>query len=316
MKRDHDTRLDGASELDVPCDDRSVGSRGWRYEFLMALMVGAAMLLAGAAGLSAQMHDGNWVRWNGADTILVRCLNDSASTLAFPPGCFSRMGMSGDSIYCQFQYLPMDSIPFPVDTAFLCWRRLQIGADSASFGYMNCRGGSGGGAAMMQFLRTIRCRLRWDTTLVGPMRRHWHPTGVRCWDGTRWVAMSGVQFSGAGITFTTTTLYAAMAVVGEPDATSAVATGATREEPAATVVNHPNPFSGTTVIELTLPRPARVTAVVFDTEGRSVATLRDDRLDAGRHALPFDGSSLPSGSYLYRISVDDEILVGRAILVR
>jgi hypothetical protein len=282
---------------------------------LAALMVSMVILLAGAARLPAQMHAGNWVHWNGNDTTLVRCLNDTASGLAFPPGCFGRMGMFGDSIYCQFQYLPLDSIPFSVDTTFLCWRRLQIGSDSTSFGFMNCRGGSGG-RSMMQFDRAVRCYLQWDTSLVGTGHRRWHPTGVRCWDGTRWVTMPDVRISGTGMLFTTTTLYSAIAVVGAPTATSDVALAATPGNTLLSGTNRPNPFSGVTEIGFTLSRPAYVTVAIFDASGEKVETIQDGRLEAGEHALPFDGSALPSGSYLYRISVDGSVTVGKAILTK
>jgi hypothetical protein len=66
---------------------------------------------------------------------------------------------------------------------------------------------------------------------------------------------------------------------------------------------HPNPFNPTTTFTFTLPEAARVTFEVFDITGCRVGVgLDPTRLDAGPHAITFDGSDLPSGIYLYRMT--------------
>jgi glucose/arabinose dehydrogenase len=69
--------------------------------------------------------------------------------------------------------------------------------------------------------------------------------------------------------------------------------------------NHPNPFSGSTTIRFHLAEPGPVTLTVYDVLGRVVATIVQDELPAGAHAVTWDLSGLPSvasGVYLYRLS--------------
>jgi hypothetical protein len=61
--------------------------------------------------------------------------------------------------------------------------------------------------------------------------------------------------------------------------------------------NFPNPFNPTTSISYSIPEAGRVTLVVTDHLGRTVATLLDADVQAGVYTVPFDGSQLASGSY-------------------
>jgi len=70
-----------------------------------------------------------------------------------------------------------------------------------------------------------------------------------------------------------------------------------RAEPAA-----PSPFSGMTTVRFQLPDRRPVALRVFDAAGRLVRTIADQTLDAGPHALSWDGrteagSPAPSGIY-------------------
>ena len=65
--------------------------------------------------------------------------------------------------------------------------------------------------------------------------------------------------------------------------------------------NHPNPFYRATTIRFTLNRPEHVTLRVYDLSGRLVATLANQAMNSGDHALQFDAPALPNGMYLYRL---------------
>ena len=65
--------------------------------------------------------------------------------------------------------------------------------------------------------------------------------------------------------------------------------------------NYPNPFNVSTTIRYSVPEHSYVTLKVFDLLGREVATLVNEEKQTGFYAVKFDGSSLASGVYFYRI---------------
>lgn len=84
------------------------------------------------------------------------------------------------------------------------------------------------------------------------------------------------------------------------------------ELPSATTLtsNYPNPFAHTTTIEYALPASGPVRLVVYDALGREVITLVDGVRQGGAHAAVFDGTSLPSGVYLYRLEAAGQANTG------
>jgi len=69
--------------------------------------------------------------------------------------------------------------------------------------------------------------------------------------------------------------------------------------------NYPNPFNPSTVITYALPKACNVKITVYDVLGREVQTLVNEYKPAGTYEVTFDGSSLSSGLYFYRIIVSD-----------
>ncbi|MFQ3609658.1 MAG: T9SS type A sorting domain-containing protein [Chloroherpetonaceae bacterium] len=65
--------------------------------------------------------------------------------------------------------------------------------------------------------------------------------------------------------------------------------------------NYPNPFNPVTVIRYELPTASAVKLQVFDVLGRVVATVVNERRDAGIYEAVFNASTLSSGTYFYRL---------------
>lgn len=80
--------------------------------------------------------------------------------------------------------------------------------------------------------------------------------------------------------------------------------------------NYPNPFNPSTEIRFALPEAAHVTLVVYDVTGREVMRLVDGALEAGRHQVRWDASSLPSGVYLYQLRAGSFTKTQRMTLVK
>jgi photosystem II stability/assembly factor-like uncharacterized protein len=80
--------------------------------------------------------------------------------------------------------------------------------------------------------------------------------------------------------------------------------------------NYPNPFNPTTTIPFTLRQRADVTVMIYDLQGRRVATVADGPYLAGTHEVAFDASGLASGVYLYRLEVGGQRIHKTMTLVK
>jgi hypothetical protein len=80
--------------------------------------------------------------------------------------------------------------------------------------------------------------------------------------------------------------------------------------------NYPNPFNPSTRIAFALPAAGRVRIEIYNLLGERVALLLDEERPAGEHAISFDARSLPSGTYLYRMTTEGRSLSRRMLLVR
>ncbi len=67
--------------------------------------------------------------------------------------------------------------------------------------------------------------------------------------------------------------------------------------------NYPNPFNGSTVINFSIVDESRVKLEVYNVLGEKVLTLVDRQLSPGLHSATLNGGQLPSGMYLYRLTV-------------
>ncbi|MFZ4621533.1 MAG: T9SS type A sorting domain-containing protein [Bacteroidota bacterium] len=68
--------------------------------------------------------------------------------------------------------------------------------------------------------------------------------------------------------------------------------------------NYPNPFNPSTTISFELKQNATVSLEVFNTLGQRVAVLMSGRIAAGSYTVPFNGTGLASGIYLYRMQAN------------
>lgn len=79
----------------------------------------------------------------------------------------------------------------------------------------------------------------------------------------------------------------------------------------------PNPVtSGMTKIRFELPEASHVRLSVYDVLGREVATLIDEQREARQHSVPFNASTLASGTYLIRIETDRGAMTQKMTVAR
>ena len=85
--------------------------------------------------------------------------------------------------------------------------------------------------------------------------------------------------------------------------------------------NAPNPFNPSTQIEFRLPVAGQVNLAVFNVLGQKVATLVDDALNAGVHAVSWNGTdtngrNVSSGLYFYRFESDGLVQTRRMMMLK
>lgn len=85
--------------------------------------------------------------------------------------------------------------------------------------------------------------------------------------------------------------------------------------------NYPNPFNPATIIEYEIASRGHVDLRIFDLLGREVIELVDEERNAGRYRVVWNGKDrkgllVSSGTYFYRIEMDQKTIVRKMITVR
>ena len=80
--------------------------------------------------------------------------------------------------------------------------------------------------------------------------------------------------------------------------------------------NYPNPFNATTEIRYAIPEAGHVSLTVYNSTGQLVMTLVDAVQTVNTYAVMFDASSLPSGIYVYSISVNSFTGAKKMVLIK
>ena len=80
--------------------------------------------------------------------------------------------------------------------------------------------------------------------------------------------------------------------------------------------NYPNPFNPTTTIRYSIPEAGIVRISIYNILGEELATPLNSWMAEGKHSYEFDGSSLASGTYLYRVQSGTFVNTKKMLLVR
>ena len=69
--------------------------------------------------------------------------------------------------------------------------------------------------------------------------------------------------------------------------------------------NYPNPFNPSTSIKFSVPNNSLVTLKIYDQSGKQISILLNEKLNSGIYEYSFNGESLPSGTYYYRLESEN-----------
>ncbi len=84
--------------------------------------------------------------------------------------------------------------------------------------------------------------------------------------------------------------------------------------------NYPNPFNPSTRIQYTIENAAQVSLAVYNLLGQQVATLVNDRQEAGTYTVPFNANEstlgLSSGIYFLRLDAGSSVSMKKLVLMK
>lgn len=80
--------------------------------------------------------------------------------------------------------------------------------------------------------------------------------------------------------------------------------------------NYPNPFNPCTTIEFNLPINSPVLLTIYNSAGQIVDVLIDQKIDAGKHSILWDASSLPSGIYYCQLTANKYKTTTKCLLLK
>jgi hypothetical protein len=80
--------------------------------------------------------------------------------------------------------------------------------------------------------------------------------------------------------------------------------------------NYPNPFNPVTRINFNLPHAADVRLAVYNMLGQKVADLVQEVKSAGSYTITWNASNLPTGMYVYRLQMGNEVISKKMMLVK
>lgn len=80
--------------------------------------------------------------------------------------------------------------------------------------------------------------------------------------------------------------------------------------------NYPNPFNPVTNIQFSIPENSFATLMVYDYLGREIQTLFSGLKTAGTYEISFNGSTLSSGVYYYKLTTDKFTETKKMILAK
>ena len=80
--------------------------------------------------------------------------------------------------------------------------------------------------------------------------------------------------------------------------------------------NYPNPFNPSTTINYELAKSGFTSLKIYDVLGKEIATLVNEKQDAGTYSLQWNASNYSSGVYFYTLQADGFVQTKRMILTK
>lgn len=291
----------------------SDGTRRWTYETASDDFEEASIGHGGRIFIPGGKRNGNLHAFNASGSLLNRWSPSDELAIGSPT-----VGPDNNL------YIPATSL-FALDSKLMLQWRRETGHNFFALGPRAVLYGTAG---LKIYSRHLNGSVKWVTKEKG----HWAPIAVGAggtiyaisdstnFDGpaellaidpgsgeTMWSHTIGYEPIRAGpVISTDRTIYVATdsAIVAIGDASSVARPQKPTERPTGYRLgqNYPNPFNPTTKITYQLAQPGHVKLEVFDLLGRLARKVLVGFRSAGQHTVQIQATTMPSGTYIYRIS--------------
>ena len=87
--------------------------------------------------------------------------------------------------------------------------------------------------------------------------------------------------------------------------------------PGAAITSDPNPTAGASWVTFSVDKPQQVQVEVYDMAGRHISTVFKQNAAGGQdYRMQFDGTSLPNGVYMYRMTTESQVIIDKFMIAR
>ncbi len=104
-------------------------------------------------------------------------------------------------------------------------------------------------------------------------------------------------------------------ISGQNEATILIKSKPVYEEKVYLLQNFPNPFNPSTTINFRISDNEFVNIKIYNSLGEEISTLMNEFKTAGNYSINFDGNTLSSGIYFYRLTTNSFSFVRKMILI-
>jgi len=80
--------------------------------------------------------------------------------------------------------------------------------------------------------------------------------------------------------------------------------------------NYPNPFNPSTTIRFDIPKSSQIKIIVYNSLGKKISELVNDKLNAGSYEVEWNALDHPSGMYFYKFETNEFMDVRKMILLK
>jgi hypothetical protein len=264
---------------------------------------------------------GGWIDKDMSESRHFHTPFDTLDRMEIEPGWHGGMGhghggMMSDSLFCQILEIFPQNIPnSDGQHIFAAYEVGMYNPDGSNNMWM---GGMNGGH--MNFNSNVDFMLHYNDIQLQGEGIDENSIEVKYWDdlNDHWVTVSDIVVDPENntVSYSDNEISNFVILTGPQVATSITGERLLTVKGFNLKQNYPNPFNPATTIAFSLSKSAFVTLSIYNVLGQKIMVLLDNNLTSGSYKVEFDARHLPSGTYFYELSVDNQRRVKKLSLMK